>query len=49
MMARLREGGFRHGPVLVETLAKGSLAQVIAEARKARFFLAELLRRGGSA
>lgn len=49
VMARLREGGFRHGPVLVETLAKGSLAQVIAEARKARFFLAELLRRGGSA
>lgn len=49
VMSRLREGGFRQGPVLVETLAKGSLAQVIAEARKARVFLADLLRRGGSA
>ena len=49
VMARLREGGFRQGPVLVETLAKGSLAQVIAEARKARAFLTGLLRGGGGA
>lgn len=49
VMARLREGGFRRGPVLVETLAKGSLAQVLAEARKARAFLTELLRPVGSA
>jgi sugar phosphate isomerase/epimerase len=47
VFARLRQGGFRRGPVLVETLAKGSLVQVTAEARKARLFLTELLRRGG--
>lgn len=42
VFARLRQGGFTTGPVLVETLAKGDLKQVTAEARKAREFLARL-------
>ena len=44
VMARLRQGGFNGGPVLVETVAKGELKPVIAEARKAREFLGTLLR-----
>lgn len=43
VLTRLRQGGFRAGPVLVETLAAGDLKQVIAEARKARAFLEGLL------
>ncbi len=43
VLARLRQGGFRSGPVLVETLGPGDLKQVIAEARKARAFFEELL------
>lgn len=42
VFARLRLGGFTRGPVLVETLAKGDLKQVTAEAKKAREFLARL-------
>ncbi len=43
VFARLRQGGFAGGPVLVETTAKGDLKQVTAEARQAREFLARLL------
>ena len=39
VFARLRQGGFTTGPVLVETLAKGDRKQLIAEAKKAREFL----------
>jgi sugar phosphate isomerase/epimerase len=43
VLGRLRQGGFRSGPVLVETLASGDLKPVIAEARRARAFLEGLL------
>ena len=43
VLARLRTGGFRTGPVLIETLAQGDLKQVIAQARQARVYLAGLL------
>ena len=48
VLGRLRQGGFRAGPVLVETLAQGDLGQVIAEARKARTYLAGLLEPGAA-
>lgn len=43
VLARLRQGGFRHGPVLIETLAQGDLQHVMAEAAKARAYLTRLL------
>ena len=50
VLTRLRAGGFRTGPVLIETLAQGDLKHVIAEARKARAYLTGLLefKRAGS-
>jgi len=42
VLARLRQGGFTQGPLIVETLAPGDPAQTLAEARKARRFLEEL-------
>ena len=42
VLARLKQGGFTHGPLLVECLARGELAFVTAEARKARLFLEQL-------
>ena len=42
VMARLRQGGFTHGPLVVECLAPGDLAHVNAEAVKARRFLETL-------
>ena len=39
---RLKQGGFTGGPLLVECLARGSLADVKAAARKARLFLEQL-------
>lgn len=42
VLARLRRGGFTRGPILVETVARGELRQVIAEARRAREFLEAL-------
>ncbi|HOX55682.1 MAG TPA: sugar phosphate isomerase/epimerase family protein [Candidatus Paceibacterota bacterium] len=39
---RLKRGGFTHGPLIVECLARGTLESVIAEARKARLFLEKL-------
>jgi sugar phosphate isomerase/epimerase len=39
---RLKQGGFTRGPLIVECLARGSAAQITAEARKARMFLEEL-------
>ncbi len=44
VLARLKKGGFARGPLVVETLARGDLAQTLAEARKARRFLEELTR-----
>jgi sugar phosphate isomerase/epimerase len=42
VFARLRKGGFKGGPLLVETLARGEPAEKLAEARRARLFLEEL-------
>ncbi|MGA2865640.1 MAG: TIM barrel protein [Verrucomicrobiota bacterium] len=43
VMARLKQGGFRSGPLLVECLARSdAAAKVTAEARQALRFLAEL-------
>jgi sugar phosphate isomerase/epimerase len=45
LMARLRRGGFRRGPLLVETLERGDRAHVLASARQAREFLEDLTSR----
>ncbi len=42
VMARLKKGGFTHGPLIVETLARGDLPKLLAEAKKARAFLEDL-------
>jgi sugar phosphate isomerase/epimerase len=42
VFARLKQGGFTRGPLVVECLEVGDLAKVTAEARKARLFLEEL-------
>lgn len=46
VMARLREGGFQHGPLVVECVARPDPANIRAiteEARKARIFVNDLL------
>lgn len=43
LMKRLKAGGFRSGPLVVETLAPGDLATTTANARAARTFLEHLL------
>ncbi len=43
VMTRLRRGGFTRGPVVIECLAAGDLAQVTAEAKKTRLFVERLL------
>jgi sugar phosphate isomerase/epimerase len=42
VLSRLQQGGFTHGPLVVECLDKGDLAHVNAEAVKARRFLEAL-------
>jgi sugar phosphate isomerase/epimerase len=42
VLARLKQGGFTSGPLLIETLAPGDLRQVTDQARAARQFLAKL-------
>jgi len=42
LLARLKQGGFTRGPLLVECLERGDAAKVTNEARKARKFLEEL-------
>ncbi len=44
VFAGLRRGGFLGGPLIIECLAPGTVAQVTAEARKARRFVEELVR-----
>jgi len=44
VMARLRKGGFRGGPLVVECLDRTDPAKLVAEARRARRFLEELIR-----
>ncbi len=43
VLARLRKGGFRGGPLVVECLDRTDLTKLVAEARKARKFLEELV------
>lgn len=42
VLARLRQGGFTRGPLVVECLAPGDVAHLRAEAAKARQFLVKL-------
>jgi neutral ceramidase len=42
VLARLKQGGFTGGPLIVECLEPGDLEQTLAEAKKARLFLEEL-------
>jgi sugar phosphate isomerase/epimerase len=42
VLARLKQGGFTGGPLIVECLEPGDLQQTLAEAKKARQFLEEL-------
>ena len=42
VFARLKEGGFTGGPLVVECLERGDLKQTLAEAKKARRFLEDL-------
>jgi sugar phosphate isomerase/epimerase len=44
VMARLKQGGFTGGPLVVECLDPGELPQLQAEAAKARQFLEKLTR-----
>lgn len=44
VMARLKQGGFTSGPLVVECLAPGDLDQTLAEARKAREFVEALIK-----
>ena len=46
LMARLGNGGFTHGPLMVETLDRGDPDHTLREARKARKFLQKLVRGG---
>ena len=43
VMDRLRKGGFRKGPLIVECLSKGDLSFINSEALKARIFLEKLV------
>jgi sugar phosphate isomerase/epimerase len=45
VLARLKQGGFTRGPLVVECLKTGDLAPITAEAKKARLFLEELARK----
>jgi len=42
VLARLKQGGFSKGPLVIECLARGDLKQTLAEAKKARKFVEEL-------
>jgi len=45
VMARLKKGGFTHGALVVECLAPGDLKSTLAEAKKARKFVEQLVAR----
>jgi len=42
VLARLKQGGFAAGPLVVECLTRGELPQMLEEAKKARKFLEDL-------
>ncbi len=43
VLAALKKGGFTGGPLVVETLARGNLDTILAEAKKARQFVERLI------
>ena len=43
VLAKLRQGGFTRGPLIIETLAPGTLQQILAEARRAKAFVEGLI------
>jgi sugar phosphate isomerase/epimerase len=43
VMAKLREGGFTSGPLVIECLARGELPELLASAKRAREFVEELV------
>jgi len=43
VLARLKKGGFTHGPLVIETLARGDLPALFAAAKKARKFVETLV------
>ena len=43
LMARLKQGGFTGGPLVIECLAPGELPALLAEAKKARAFVEEVV------
>ena len=43
ILARLKQGGFAGGPLLIETLTPGTLPQLLAEAKKAHQFIEALV------
>lgn len=40
---RLKKGGFTQGPLMVETVARGSLGQLVENARRARLFVEKIV------
>ena len=44
VLARLKQGGFTGGPLVIECLEPGDTEQILAEAKKTRLFLEELTR-----
>ncbi len=44
VMAALRKGGFAGGPLVIECLARGDLPTLLAEAKKARRFVEDLVK-----
>jgi len=46
VLARLRQGGFTAGPLVVECLTPGELPQLLVEAKHAREFLEDLVKNG---
>jgi sugar phosphate isomerase/epimerase len=42
VFARLKKGGFKHGPLIIECLDPGDAEQTIVQAKKTRLFLEEL-------
>jgi sugar phosphate isomerase/epimerase len=43
VLARLKQGGFTGGPLLIECLTPGELPQLLAEAKKAKQFVEQLI------
>jgi len=43
LMKKLRQAGFTHGPMIIETLAPGDAKQTLAEAKKAKEFVERLV------